>query len=496
MREENIILQALDLYKYFGGVKAVDGISTEIYKGEIVGFVGENGAGKSTLVKLFISEYRKDSGSLRFNGKDVHWKSSHDALLSGVGLVHQKPELVPDLSAAENIFLGKEITKNSFLQTGAINREANKLLERYPINKEFDLKTKALAMSPAQRVITEILKVLSYDPELLILDEPTASLTKDESEVLLSLITDLNKEKGISVIFISHRLEEVFGFVHRIEVFRNGKSAGKVEKENFDKDKIIHMIINRNLEEFYPPKAGRLGDNLLRVTGLESNKLKDINITVCAGEIVGLYGLSGAGMTEVVESVFGLSHIKSGSIIINDKEFRNIHVSEMIDKKIYLIPEDRDKKGLFSNFSVGENLTIAHLKTLLPDLFIGKRKEKNISIFGIEKFDIKCASVNQEISTLSGGNQQKVLIARWLMKECNVLMLDDPTVGVDIGTKREIYLILRKIADEGNGIILVSSDILEIIGLADKVYTMREGRVTSELKADEITQNNILQAVL
>lgn len=496
MREENIILQALNLYKYFGGVKAVDGISTEIYKGEIIGFVGENGAGKSTLVKLFISEYRKDSGNLMFNGKEAHWKSSHDALLSGVGLVHQKPELVPDLSAAENIFLGKEITKKSFLQTGAINREAKKLLEKYPINKDFDLKTKALAMSPAQRVITEILKVLSYEPELLILDEPTASLTKDESEVLLSLITDLNKKKGLSVIFISHRLEEVFGFVHRIEVFRNGKSAGKVDKENFDKDKIIHMIINRNLEEFYPPKANTLGENLLQVTGLESNKLKDINITVCTGEIVGLYGLSGAGMTEVVESVFGLKKIKSGTIIINNTELKDIHVSEMIKKKVYLIPEDRDKKGLFSNFSVSENLTIAHLKTLLPDLFIGKRKEKAISNSGVEKFAIKCASINQEISALSGGNQQKVLIARWLMDECSVLMLDDPTVGVDIGTKREIYLILRKMADEGKGVILVSSDILEVIGLADKVYTMREGKITSELIGNEITQNNILQAVL
>lgn len=496
MNKNNPILKGENLYKRFEGVLAVDGICSTLYEGDILGLIGENGAGKSTLVKLLVGEYIKDSGQVIYYNKKVNWTDTYEALIEGVGLVHQKPILVPDLTAAENIFLGKEFTRKGLVDGSKILREAEELLIKYPINLSFDLKTIAAEMSAGQREITEILKVLSFNPKVLILDEPTASLTEDESKRLISIIKKLNEENGLSVIFISHRMEEVFDLCTRIEVLRNAKSVGIVNKEDFNRDKIIHMIINRDLSEFYPQKAVKIGRCVLETKGLCSEDIKDIDIKVNTGEIVGIYGLSGAGMTETVESIFGLRKIDKGTLHINGQELKNVKVSQLIDKNVFLIPEDRDIKGLFTKFTVRENMTISHLDYLVPNFLINKWKEKSIVKRGIKDFGIVCADIDQEMHSLSGGNQQKVVIAKWLFKDCDVLILDDPTVGVDIGTKREIYLMLRKLTDEGKGIIMVSSEILEIIGLADRVYTMREGSISSELCGNEINQKNILEYVL
>ena len=496
MSNNNPILKGENLYKRFEGVIAVNGISSSLYEGDILGLIGENGAGKSTLVKLLIGEHSKDSGRTFYCNREVNWIDTYEAMLEGVGLVHQKPTLIPDLTAAENIFLGKEFTRKGLVDGSRILREAEELLIKYPISPSFNLKLIASDMSAGQREITEILKVLSFNPKVLILDEPTASLTEDESKRLISIIKILNKEEGLSVIFISHRMEEVFDLCTKIEVLRNAKSVGIVNKKDFNRNKIIHMIINRDLSEFYPQKASEIGRCVLEAKGLCSEDIKDISIKVNAGEIVGIYGLSGAGMTETVESIFGLRKIDKGTLYINGQELKNIKVSHLIDKNIFLIPEDRDIKGLFAKFTVSENMTISHLDYLLPGLLINKWKEKSIVKRGIKDFGIVCADINQEMYSLSGGNQQKVVIAKWLFKDCDVLILDDPTVGVDIGTKREIYLMLRKLTDEGKGIIMVSSEILEIIGLADRVYTMREGSISSELCGNEINQKNILEYVL
>ncbi len=496
MSNNNPILKGESLYKRFEGVLAVNGICSTLYEGDILGLIGENGAGKSTYVRLLVGEHIKDSGKVFYCNREVNWMDTYEALIDGVGLIHQKPTLVPELTAAENIFLGKEFTAKGLVDDSKVLKKAEELLIKYPINPSFDLKLIAREMSAGQREITEILKVLSFNPKVLILDEPTASLTEDESKKLISIIKKLNKEDGLSVIFISHRMEEVFNLCTRIEVFRNAKSVGIVKKEDFDRNKIIHMIINRDLSEFYPEKAVTIGKCLLEAKGLCSEDLKDINIRVNAGEIVGIYGLSGAGMTEIVESIFGLRKIDKGTLHINGQELKSIKVSQLINKNVFLIPEDRDIKGLFTKFTVRENMTISHLDYLLPGFLINKWKEKSIVKRGIKDFGVVCADINQEMHSLSGGNQQKVVIAKWLFKDCNVLILDDPTVGVDIGTKREIYLMLRKLTNKGKGVIMVSSEILEIIGLADRVYTMREGSISSELCVNEINQKNILENVL
>ena len=490
------ILKGENLHKRFEGVVAVDSISCSLYEGEILGLVGENGAGKSTFVKLLVGEHLKEHGTIYYRDKEVNWRNSYDSMIDGVGLVHQKPYLVPELTAAENIFLGKEYTKNGIIDESRILKEAKALLTRYPINSAFDPRLIVNEMTAGQREITEILKVLSYNPKVLILDEPTASFTENESKKLISIIKKINREQNMSIIFISHRLEEVFDLCTRITVLRNGKNVGTVDKKDFNKSKIIHMIINRDLSEFYPSKSLHTGKCLFKVDNFNSAELKEISLTVNSGEIVGLYGLSGAGMTEFVESIFGIRKINSGNLFLKGIKLKNISISQSIHNGIYLVPEDRDLKGLFPNFNVKENLTIAHLDYLIPNFLIREKKEKQVVKKAKNDFNITFFNMNQEIHSLSGGNQQKVVIAKWLCKDCDVLILDDPTVGVDIGTKREIYLMLRELTKTGKGIIFVSSEILEIIGIADRVYTMRDGSISAELKGTEINQKNILEHVL
>ncbi len=496
VEKQETVLQGVFLNKRFAGVHAVQDVSIELQKGEILGLVGENGAGKSTLLKLLVCEHEKDSGEIYFKGEQVHWSDSYEALMGKVGLIHQRPSLVPDLTAAQNIFLGKEVTHRGMLSDTQICKDAKKLLEAYPINPDFDLSMPVHRMTAGQREVTEILRVLSYEPEVLILDEPTASLTKEESIQLMRILRRLNRENGLSIIHISHRMEEVFDFCTRILVLRNGKRIGTVDKDHFDKKKIIHMIINRDLNEFFPPKEGRTGETLLQVNDVTSEQLDHVTIDLKAGEIVGLYGLSGAGMTDLVETVFGIKRFKSGEVIIRGESFSTIHPTHIIKKHVFLVPEDRDTKGLFTKFSVKDNLMIAHLSSLLPKGLIRRKKESEIARNGVKRFAIKCSGLNQEIRSLSGGNQQKVVIAKWLMEDCDVLMLDDPTAGVDVGTKREVYLILRELTKAGKGVVLVSSDILEIIGMSDRVYTMRDGAISAEIPKPEITQANILEHVL
>lgn len=490
------ILEGLNLSKRFGGVAAIDDICCCLNRGDLLGLVGENGAGKSTLAKVLVGDHERDKGEIFYEGKEVFWTNPYEALISGVGLVHQRPSLVPELSAAENIFLGKEFTRNGLVNSRRILEEARKLLSEFPVNPEFDLSMKVREMSAGQREITEILKILSYRPSILILDEPTAGLTEEESKNLLSIIKRLNAEEQLSCIFISHRLEEVFDLCTEVDVLRNGKQVGRVEKADFDRNRIIHMIINRDLSEFYPEKSEAIGNCLLEAKSVTTDVLREVDIRVNGGEIIGLYGLSGAGMTEVVETLFGLRQIQKGSLFVGNRRIEQIKVGDLINRGTYLVPGDRDTRGLFAEFTVGENLTITHLNYLMRQFIIRRREEKLIANEAVKDFNIVCTDTNQEIHSLSGGNQQKVVIAKWLFRECNVLMLDDPTVGVDVGTKREVYLMLRNLTKKGKGVILVSSDILEIIGMSDRVYTMREGIVTAELSGKEINQKAILENVM
>jgi len=496
MKNKEPILACTKLNKSFGPTHAVDDISFTLNQGDIFGLVGENGAGKSTLIKIIGGECIPDSGNLFYKGSEVRWVKSFQALKNKIAIVHQEPLLVSSLSAADNIFLGKESTKGTFIDEEKILKKTRLLLKKYPIYPELILDEPVDSLLIDERVVIEILKALSYEPNILILDEPTASLPKKSSEVLLKLLKDQSKEKNITFIYISHKLEEAIEICNKIMVMRNGKKIGILDKEEIDRNLLIKMMINQDLSQFYPKKSENIGNTVLQVKNLISEKLKNINIEVKEGEIVGLYGLLGAGMNEIALSIFGISDFEEGTLFVDGKELHKVEVLDMINRGVYLIPPDKHKFSLFDSFTLDENITIAHLYKIFPQFLISKSKENKIAEKQAAKFNIKYRNTNQLINELSGGNQQKIILARWLFKECNLLILVDPTVGIDIGAKREIYNLLRNLTNSKKGVLIVSSEINEIVGISDRIYTMRRGEITAELKKDEITQENILKNIL
>jgi len=496
MNNEKLIFACNNLNKHFGATHAVNNISFTLNRGDIFGLVGENGAGKSTLIKIIGGECIPDSGNLFYKGSEVKWIKSFEALKNKISIVHQEPLLISSLNAADNIFLGKESTKGIFLDEEEVLKKTRLLLKKYPIYPELILDKQVDELSLDEKVIVEILKALSYEPDILILDEPTASLPKRTSEMLLKLLKDQSKEKNKTFIYISHKLEEAIEVCNKIMVMRNGKKIGILEKEEIDRNLLIKMMINQDLTQFYPKKSENIGNTVLQVENLSSKTLKNINIKVKAGEIVGLYGLLGAGMNEIALSIFGINDFKEGVIFINGEKLHKVEVLDMVNRGVYLIPPDKHKFSLFDSFTLCENITLAHLHDIFPKFLMSKNKENEIAEKQAGKFNIKYRNINQLINELSGGNQQKIILARWLFKECNILILVDPTVGIDIGAKREIYNLLRNLTKNKKGVLLVSSEINEIVGISDKIYTMRRGEITAELKKDQITQENILKNIL
>jgi ABC-type sugar transport system ATPase subunit len=498
--QNHVILECKNLCKKFGATVAVNNLSFSISQGDILGLVGENGAGKSTLIKMLGGEYAPNSGQIYFLGKAVNWKDTHEALSKGIGIVHQHPLLVESFTAEENIFLGKELVlKNKFIDNRQIHEQSGEIKKVYSIYPNLNLKQRVSEMSAGEKQVVELLKIFSYKPNILILDEPTASLPKEEAERLLNLIMELNNERNLTVIYISHKLDETFKICNRILVMRNGENVGILDKNDFDKDNLIRLMVNYDLKEFYPVKARNRGNKILEIKELCSDNFQNINLEVYAGEIVGLYGLMGAGMSDVAKTIFGMKKFSDGLIRLEGKrqeEIRCTNVKGMVDKGIYLIPEDRLRYGLVSSFSIRENVSLAHLNHYFPEMLINIGKEINLVTSELEKIHVKYSNIEQNINELSGGNQQKVIVTRWLLKECNVLIVDDPTVGIDIGAKRDIYNLLRELTENGKGVIFISSELNEIIGMADRIYTMRDGKITAELKADRINQQNVLENIL
>ncbi len=499
MNQNRVILECKNLCKKFDATIAVNNLSFSINQGDILGLVGENGAGKSTLIKMLGGEYAPNGGQLFYLGKEVEWKNTHEALSKGIGIVHQHPLLVESFTAEENIFLGKEVVKNKLIDNRQIHEQADEVKKVYSIYPNLNLKQRVSEMSAGEKQVVELLKIFSYEPNILILDEPTASLPKEEAERLLQLILELSEERNLTVVYISHKLEETFRICNRILVMRNGENVGLLDKKDFDKDKLIRLMINYDLKEFYPAKARSRGEKILEIKELCSLALKNINLEVYAGEIVGLYGLMGAGMSDLAKTLFGLKKFSSGSIKLGGKnweEIYSVNVRQMVNKGVYLIPEDRLRYGLVSTFNIRENASLAHLHHHFPEILIHTKKETNLVSGELKKIRVKYSDIEQGIDELSGGNQQKVIVSRWLLRECNILIVDDPTVGIDIGAKRDIYNLLRELTGNGKAVIFVSSELNEIIGMADRIYTMRDGKITAELKADRINQQNVLENIL
>lgn len=431
MEYNQVVLECVDLLKRFDATVAVRNLSFSLNKGDILGLVGENGAGKSTLVKMIGGEHPFDGGGMRYRGESVRWKDAFHALQNGIAIVHQHPLLVEDFTAEENIFLGKEIARpNGLVDNRSTSRKGAEIKSKYSIVVDLDLKRTVRNMSAGEKQVVEILKALSYEPNILMLDEPTASLPKEEAEKLIALMRHLNEEDQLTIIYISHKLEEVFDVCNRIMVMRNGENAGILGREEFDKDRLITMIVNQDLRDFYPKKSRKVGQKLLETRELCSDRLKNVSINVCGGEIVGLYGLMGAGMSELAETIFGLRKYADGRIEVFQSgraQRTNGTVREAVRRGIYLVPEDRLKYGLIPSFNIRENTSLAHLRALFREALINRSKETKLVAQELAKIHVKYAGLEQSIHELSGGNQQKVVVSRWLLKDCIVLILDDPT---------------------------------------------------------------------
>ena len=487
---DNIILETRNISKGFPGVQALKDVRFSLRKGEVHALIGENGAGKSTFIKILTGAHQPDSGEIILEGEEISNLTPHSAMNSGISAIYQEFNLVPYLSISENIFFGREATKSCLLDMDSMNGSASEIFKSMGVVLNPSIQVRELSV--AYKQLVEIGKAVSQNSRILIFDEPTAALTNSETENLFKLIKKLQSE-GVSIIYISHRLEELHVIADRITVFRDGQYIDTVDIEDTTREKLISLMVGRELGVDFP-RPGPSGDEIiLEAKGLNTRGfLKDINFQLRKGEILGFGGLVGAGRTEVARVLFGLDPIDSGEIFIHGKKVNNNSPSSAIANGIGLIPEDRKEQGVLLNLSIRENIGYTFIDKITDWIFINKRKESKLVDDYQKKLSIKCSSVEQRVSNLSGGNQQKVVLAKWLAGDCEILIFDEPTRGIDIGAKQEIYNLIKELAEAGKGIILISSEMPELIGMSERIIVMHEGVIEGELSAESVSQEMIL----
>jgi ribose transport system ATP-binding protein len=486
-------LRMNSISKRFGGIRALEDVSFELKVGEVLALVGENGAGKSTLMKILSGANRADSGSVELFGEIVGHPTPQHMLDRGVAVIYQELLLANDLSVAENIYLGR-MPRNrvGLIDWRAAHAGAKNAIERLGFDIKPDIKVRDLSV--AHRQIVEIAKAMSRDAKIVVLDEPSAVLGDAELEKLFAIIAKLSVE-GVSFIYISHRLEEVFAISERTVVLRDGKRIGVEQTSKLNKDALVRMMVGRELASIYPEREPRAGDPVLSVEGLSNRSLKDVSLTVRKGEILGVCGLAGAGRTELLRAICGADSATSKRFEKSGLERLPNSPRSALAHRIGLLPEDRRHEGLFIGQSVAFNISIAKLSTITRKGVLSPGAERSMVNGYIESLKVKTSSEAQTVGTLSGGNQQKCVLAKLLNADCEVLLIDEPTRGVDIGAKREIYQVLVELADrEGLGIVMVSSELPEIIGLCDRAIVMRGGRISAELPRADLTEEKIMHA--
>lgn len=485
-------LQIQNINKSFYGVPALKNVSFPIELGEIHVVIGENGAGKSTLMKIIAGLYHQDSGDIVLKGKTVQHDSPIEAIGNGVVMIHQELMPVPYLTVAENVFLGREpLTKMGLLDKKEIVEQTNALFAE--MNIDIDPRTEMRMLSVAQVQLVEIAKAVSFHSELLIMDEPTSAISDREIEHLYDLIFRLKKQNK-AIVFISHKLDEIFKVADKITVLRDGEYIGTRKREELDKDSLIAMMIGRELKEVYEKWEKRMGETILEVKHFgRSGKFEDISFSLRRGEILGIAGLMGAGRTELAEAIFGLNPADSGELLIDGRTVRIGSTSDAIKNHIALVPEDRKRLGLNLKDTTGFNITLSVLNLFAKLGIVDKVPENQEVDRSIKKFNIKVTSRKTPVVSLSGGNQQKVVIAKWMLSDPEILILDEPTRGIDIGAKTEIYKLINTLANEGKAIIMISSELPEIIGMSDRVLVFAEGRMTGELTGNDISQMEIMK---
>ncbi len=489
---QELILKMEKISKAFPGVQALSKVDLEVYKGEILALVGENGAGKSTLMKILTGVYTKDEGKIIFKGKEIEPKNPHHAQQLGISMIYQEFNLVPNLDIATNIFLGNEPKRGKFLKVFDIKKafkESEKLLEMIGLNISPDILIKDLTI--AQQQMVEIAKALALKSELIIMDEPTSALAGKEVAKLFEIMKRL-KNEGISIIFITHRLEEVFQIADRIVVLRDGQRVGELTCEENKIDEVIKLMVGRDVR-VSPRIESKVDNVILEVKNLSSHAIKNINFSLRKGEVLGIAGLVGSGRTEIVRALFGADPKISGEIYIDGQKVEIKSPKDAVQLGIGLVPEDRKLQGLILSMALHENLSLPSLPSMFSNGIINFKREYKLVEDFVNRLRIRTPHIFQVVNNLSGGNQQKVVVAKWLALKPKVLILDEPTRGIDVGAKAEIHNLISELAKEGIGIILISSELPEILALSDRIIIISKGKITGELRREEANQEKIMQ---
>jgi ribose transport system ATP-binding protein len=476
----------------------LDNVSISFAKGEIHAIVGQNGAGKSTIVKILAGIYKPDGGEILFKGRPTEVHGPQDARKLGLAVIHQEFQLIPYLNVAENIYLGREPLRFgeplAFIEWKELYENSASLLNQ--LDSAIDAKALVSELGISDQQIVEIAKALSMSADVILMDEPTASLTAPEIHRLFSIMSNL-RSRGVTIIYISHRMEEVFDIADSITVMTDGRCVRSAGIHEVSIEDVIRLMIGRNIEDMYPQKESRAGDEALRVEGLSiPGVLTDINFTVRSGEILGIFGFIGSGRTELAKALFGAAPARSGRIFVLGREKPIRSVRDAIDAGIALVTEDRKREGLFLDMSVMDNICIANLSPISRLGFINKRKARDVADAFVRQLSIKTPSLGHIMKNLSGGNQQKTVVAKWLNSESPIVVFDEPTRGIDIGAKVEMYQIINSLAKRGSAIIVISSELSEVLGISDRLLVMKEGRIIARAVSSEATKEEVLKYAL
>ncbi|NLI21451.1 MAG: sugar ABC transporter ATP-binding protein [Clostridiales bacterium] len=485
-------LEMLGITKTFSRVKALDNVTLRVHTGEIHALIGENGAGKSTLMKILTGIYRADAGTVLLQGRETHFKKPQDAMQAGISIIHQEPSLVPDLDAAENLMLGHEMQRGGVLKARAQYAYAKRYLDYVCNGALGDYRVPVRRLSVAQQQMIDIARALSCQARIIVMDEPTASLTQSEIAVLFQIVRQL-KADGITILYISHRLEELFALCDRITVLRDGRHVTDANVADVTKNWLIGKMIGRDLSQSYPPRHRRHSDEVvLEVQNLTGERYRDVSFRLHRGEVLAIAGLVGAGRTEVLRGIFGADPTRSGTVKVFGRETVISCPARALGQGLGFATEDRKCQGLFLNQDIRQNIVISALNKVSRYGVVHGAREKRLARRYFDELGVVAPDIDKLCKYLSGGNQQKVILSKWLASGCKILFLDEPTRGIDVGAKYEIFQLMDRLVGQGVSIVMVSSEMAEVIGVADRAIIMHEGAVTGELPADRLTEENIM----
>jgi ribose transport system ATP-binding protein len=495
LSDDRPILEVRGITKSFPGVRALKNVDLRIWPGEVHALMGENGAGKSTLMKILAGAYRPDTGAILLDGNPVQFRTPHEARLAGIGIIYQELTVAPNLTVSGNVFLGSELSRFGFIKdTAEMDRKTQGVLDR--LGARFRPNQRAARLAVAEQQQVEIARALFYKSRVLVMDEPTAALSDRETDRLFDVVRHLRSE-GLAIIYISHRMAEVYELADRLSVLRDGEYVGELKRTEFSAAKVIEMMVGRRLEDFYEHTKRAAGDVVLEVKNMsDGNRVKNASFQLRQGEVLGLAGLVGAGRTELARLIFGADKRKSGETYLNREKLQINQPKDAIRAGIGYVPEDRKLQGVFLQMSSGENITMNILGRCSAFGVLNFKKLNDRANAEVKAMRVRTASLKSRAGGLSGGNQQKLLLARWLEINPKVLLLDEPTRGVDVGAKAEIYALIQQLVDKGTAVLFISSELPEIVGVCDRVLVMREGEITGEVGGEtgiEITQQHIMQ---